>query len=210
MDIDFDRLMELAKEKPKHEKATPEQVQKCAEMMVKAGYHVNDRESFTKLARYVASSRYAGYSEKGLLLHGDYGVGKTMFCQMFLQCGSVVSTLDIVNKATGEKMSNVLDYYTPMTLDSMGRGYGAMVIDDLCKDEQEVMSFGSKVRPVYEMIDMRYRMFKRHGWLTHFTMNVEKGASWADMVAAHYDNRILDRINEMCVAVEVKGTSMRG
>ena len=65
MELDFDKLREIAQSEAVHVEPTDEQVKRCALMIAKAGYTVNDEWSYRQLSRYLAVIRF-GKARKGL------------------------------------------------------------------------------------------------------------------------------------------------
>lgn len=208
LSLDIDKLKAMSEERVKRQRATSEQLQRCAEFMVKKGYVINDEKSFKALAYYLAVWHFNDMNQ-GLLMWGQCGVGKTYFAKLFLNADEVVKAISICSGIGNTvKMDELLKRFTPDVYDNVPKGYGSIVLDDICQEEL-VNDFGTKRDVIAEVIDLRHRLYDRFGFLTHFTMNTDSGKDWADMVLNKYGKRIHDRIKEMCVEVEVKGESMR-
>lgn len=79
-----------------------------------------------------------------------------------------------------------------------------MFIDDLGAERHTVKNFGNEIKPLTYIISKRYELFTRYGIKTHFTTNLN-----FDEIESVYDDRIADRIKEMCNVIEIKGSSRR-
>lgn len=150
--------------------------------------------------------------EKGLLLVGGYGNGKTSimktFEKIFLNIKGfnfkIYNTKEVVKifeGITAESEFTKRDFDTKMN-------QGTKLFDDL-KAERDASNFG-KVNLISEILEIRY-LNKR---LTHATMNYKEGfdgdiVASVDEIALKYGDRVYDRVYEMFNIIEFKGKSFR-
>jgi len=145
----------------------------------------------------------AGYSlDKGLLLYGNVGSGKT-------------DLLRSLQKALFLMRSPLAFAYVNMKQmgDNFGTsGYEAFhryfrkhwMFDELGQYELEtVANYGNKVNIGESIILNRYEQF-RYGHLSHFTTNLSK-----EEMEEHYDGRVWSRLQEMCNMIRVIGPDRR-
>jgi DNA replication protein DnaC len=87
--------------------------------------------------------------------------------------------------------------------------YGNMA-SDLCLDdlgeEPEGKHFGTKCEVIAEILALRYNLWKRRGYLTHFTTNIITTEAMLDK----YGQRFTDRIFEMNRVLPLDGPTRRG
>jgi len=177
----------------------------------KYGYQRRHGESFDQIARYFARY-YAGkindiklgveenYSppEKGLIIFGMPGVGKTFAMQIFSGVFDIefLYADDIVREYAkyGEKgfWSWASNY-----------DYKEIVIDDIGA-ERDLKSYGNESVFV-EFLCRRERQYRERGVLTHFTTN----AGTRDDLKDKYGVRVMSRILGMCQPVMIKGDDYR-
>lgn len=149
------------------------------------------------------------YPEKGLLLMGDYGTGKTNLMVMLSKY--------VMNTKKSFHSSIMWHYAASFAkdghealegLEDKNRFFDEMcLIDDRNKIPQReiAMYYGNKVMVGEEIIMKRYDAFKYNGLQTHFTSN----ASMAEIEAA-YGGRVASRLKEMCNIVALYGRDRRG
>ena len=145
-----------------------------------------------------------GYDlNKGLLLVGDVGTGKTeafnVFREMFRRSDrffKVVSCRQIIRDYTVNGAN---------TLNAYGRDSKKTVyFDDLGLEEVNVKMYGNTANVMSEILLDRYDNFKRYGVQTYATSNL--GAKeFGDI----YGDRMRDRMREMFNFIEIKGESFR-
>lgn len=144
-----------------------------------------------------------GYSlDKGLLLYGNVGSGKTDLLRSLQRAlwlvQSPIAFAYVNMKQVGEEFGT--------------GGYTAMhryarrhwMFDELGQLEKETVgNYSNKVNVAESIILTRYEQF-RYGHLSHFTTNLTK-----DQMKEHYDNRVWSRLQEMCNMICVVGPDRR-
>jgi len=164
-------------------------------------------EIYDILAEYFARSdkfTARGYDlNKGLLIVGDVGTGKTAAFEVFrelLRCSdrffNMVSCRQIIRDYTTEG-AKVLNKYGR---DSITTVY----FDDLGLEEVNVKMYGNNANVMSEIMLDRYENFKRKGVKTYATSNL--GAKEFSEI---YGERMRDRMREMFNFIPVKGESFR-
>lgn len=139
------------------------------------------------------SVKQAGDDNKGLFLYGSTGVGKTYFCH----------TLQNAKKGNVENFVSLLYEFR----DYIQNGFYNDKIKTLCDSEYLIIDdIGAEktsdfvIEFLYTIVNRRYENMKK----TVLTTNL----SLADF-EKRYGDRILSRISEMCVIVEVNGEDKR-
>lgn len=144
-----------------------------------------------------------GYSlDKGLLLYGNVGSGKTDLLRSLQRAlwlmQSPIAFAYVNLKQVGEEFGT--------------GGYAALhryarrhwMFDELGQLEKETVgNYANKVNVADSIILTRYEQF-RYGYLTHFTTNLSK-----EEMAEYYDNRVWSRLQEMCNMIRVIGPDRR-
>lgn len=134
----------------------------------------------------------SGKQNKGLLLYGPNGTGKTTAMDPYLTKKWAGSSIDIAN-----------------LVQQNGRGYlqkyaiHDMYIDDMGREPSTVKSFGDEIELMHDLIFIRYQAFKL-GYLTHISTNLD-----FNEISERYGVAISDRIKEMCTVISFCGESLR-
>tara|TARA_Y100000310_G_C20445720_1_gene698305 strand:- start:177 stop:758 length:582 start_codon:yes stop_codon:yes gene_type:complete len=146
-----------------------------------------------------------GYNfEKGLLVIGPVGTGKTEAFNVFRECFrchktkffQIISCRQLIRDYTTEGAK---------TLNKYGRDSKSIVyFDDLGLEEVNVKMFGNSANVMSEILMDRYENFKRHGVLTYASSNLTP-KQFEDI----YGIRMRDRFREMFNVINVKGDSFR-
>lgn len=141
--------------------------------------------------------------EKGLLVLGSVGTGKTQAFNVFREISrgsnnffDVVSTRHIIRDYTVEGAS-VLSKY--------GRDSKRVIyFDDLGLEEVNAKMYGNNANVMSEILMDRYENFKRYGTKTFASSNLN-----ATQFEEIYGVRMRDRFKEMFNVVKVTGESFR-
>ena len=130
---------------------------------------------------------------KGIFVYGNTGVGKTYFCHA-------------IANSKKEKVENFV-FLLSEYRDYMMKGFYNEKIIELCNEDYLIIDdIGSEktsdfvIEFIYTIINRRYENMKR----TVLTTNLQ----FKDF-GEKYGDRILSRIAEMCVLVELKGEDKR-
>lgn len=150
--------------------------------------------------------------DKGLLLVGNYGNGKTSVMTAIektlkgikgyhFRTYNTKEVVKLFESITAESELTKRDFDNKMN-------YGVKLFDDL-KAERDASNFG-KVNLISEILEIRYVNKMK----THATMNYKQGFAGdvekaVDEIAEKYGDRVYDRMYEMFNIVEFKGKSFR-
>lgn len=177
-------------------------------MEVLAAYFSED-PSFVNLA--TASGVLGADLDKGILLAGTVGIGKTTIMQLFSKnhrrVYKVISAADIARNfvAMGaqyiETMSNkevlpVNDY------DNLYQDFAGVCIDD-AGSEMIKNNYGNKANVIAEIIEGRYFTKSMGDWF-HMTTNLTM-----DQIEEYYGIRVRSRLRERVNLIEMKGQDRR-
>ncbi len=155
-----------------------------------------------------------GYSlEKGILLRGIPGIGKTHLMNFFNKNPHASYTLPTckmitekyVQKYIRDDMS-VIEYYSSLQKAEFGHIYDQEKLGVCFGDlgaEAEGNSFGNKRNVIEEIVFNRYEA-KLPFKYTHFTTNLNTA-----MLQEKYGDRMTDRLREMCNVLTLEGDSFR-
>lgn len=138
--------------------------------------------------------KFNGEIEKGILLVGRNGVGKTLILKSFFNIIQLTTNKIITQihskKLQSEIRANGSDYYERRPL----------FIDDMGKESKEVNDYGTKILPISDLMALRYD----NGALTFATCNYK-----IDTLTEFYGITTTDRFKEMFNIIELKGNSFR-
>ena len=141
---------------------------------------------------------------RGLFLVGACGLGKSRFCQDYL--GAKIRTAgDIVKRYIEIGWGDNFAEWVHGTYNELQLKIPAeeLVIDELGW-EPVAKRYGETSELLADIIGERYAIWQTHGIKTYIVTNLEP-----KQVEERYGRRITDRINEMCIGVQFKGTSAR-
>lgn len=149
------------------------------------GYKVNDPATYRELTQYFLNPE----KEKGILIAGGTGSGKTLFFKLMqmsllnlrIPAFRIVSCID-VEQAIRSEQAQYSDF-----------AFGDMCFDDLGTESAETVIYGNRVNVMSEIIQIRYNAFQNKGLKTHYTTNLTP-----DEIEKRYGTRISDRLNEAC------------
>jgi hypothetical protein len=151
--------------------------------------------------------------DKGLLLAGPVGCGKTTLLRLFMR--NPAQKFGVVSTRT------VASAYQNKTKDTLGlepyftaHHSGGVVFDDLGTEPTNVQNFGTTCNPMAEVLLARYDEFqagRMPGIYTHLTTNLPVGeasdAPGTLSLYGLYGQRVVDRIREMFTLIAFDPTS---
>jgi len=169
-------------------------IRRVGEWMVGKGYQKRDPKSHQMLAEYIAMSSKK-ILNKGILLTGDAGCGKTFWLQIFLPLLTARNSVWKAQRLASIFKRDPEDFYSIIKpyggLDVLPEDYWDFAIDDLGQEptvyKQESMD---------EALSMRYDIFKGCGGRTFLSTNLTM-----PQIKERYGDRIDSRLHEMCVIV---------
>lgn len=179
---------------------TPTQVR---EWLADRGYVASVCPSAYSQAVAWLVGRFAGTERRGLVLYGPSGTGKTMLARLIGD--RLLSAARIVEMYRehdyGEVFSELV--YGIRVDGKLREGPTRLAIDDLGQEPQAV-SYGQRDEVLGRVLCERYEHWQRTGVRTVVTTNCTPKE-----VEVRYGRRVLDRLTEMCVAIEFAGKSAR-
>lgn len=152
-------------------------------------YQIQDKETYVNLVKYFFGMDGTLDNEKGLLLIGGTGCGKTQLFKVMQQTlfNTKIPSFRIcecINVEYAIRSGN--STYEDFDL-------GMISFDDLGSEQIETVVFGNRVTVMNEILQLRYNSFQRSGLKTHITSNLSEVE-----IESKYGTRIFDRIKEMC------------
>lgn len=159
---------------------------------------------------FVKDSSFCGDLNKGILLNGKYGSGKTTLMNALVRVYNYCIEQDSQNELSLKmkivKAQKFVDEY--IGSEGMSRNdynkyvNGLLVIDELGREQKEIMIYGNSVRPTTSLLHDRYDRGRTTFAISNFTMD---SLSSDD----HYGKMIGDRLRQMFNEITLKGDSLR-
>lgn len=170
----------------------------------------------TKDPRFVALAEKMGVKgadiDKGILLAGLYGCGKTWLLKLFAksvrQTYYIRTSKEISNRYLASKDKSIPIEYTDVFKNAINdsalfnQPLSGLCIDDIGA-EQPKNNFGNTLNVIGEIIEERYRN-EATGTLLHGTTNLT-----ADQLKEYYGGRVTSRMREIFNFIELKGSDRR-
>lgn len=162
----------------------------------------------------VFSNGKNGDLNKGILLIGNVGSGKSLIFEVFKQY-----TLEVI------KRNGFIHRYASEIIDEVGT-YGVTVldeyfhnfqgdnkqpkpmtvyIDDLWNQRDEVNNYGTKINVMEKLMDIRYNVYQRYNVRTYASTNMY----FKDLKEIRIDKRVLSRMYEMFNVLELNSKNFR-
>ena len=180
------------------------------EYIVGTGFQIDEKNKglLRNLLIYFSGNEKGAYSlNKGLLLIGGVGTGKTILMKIFkeytmniLQSNSFVnySAQDIVHNVETDGLKILKEFGTTIQKPSV------CYFDDIASANEIVNYYGTKTNVIETLLSMRYEVFSRFGKLTHLTTNKTPLE-----LRKVYGERVFDRMKEMFNIVLLDSGSRR-
>jgi len=163
----------------------------------------NNEPTIAQLYLYLKmDERFTGDLQKGVMLVGKYGSGKTLIMQAMVEMyNTAVRTLHVRHPLLRfVKSSELLDALTEKSVNDFSRM--PLVIDELGREPKQIMDFGNLKSPMIELLCQRYD----NGAWTHGTSNFTLETLCSEN---QYGKMTGDRIKSMFNFIELKGDSRR-
>ncbi|TVZ13963.1 hypothetical protein [Maribacter sp. MAR_2009_72] len=159
----------------------------------------------------ILENKFNGRLHKGLLIHGSFGVGKSIIFEVLeiLYKKYHFKDFAVKNVNTLELMDETIRYLSNPILsqndETLYKKYSKATVhfEDLGL-ERKIQHFGNSIELMDEYLLIRYNEFRRNGLKTHITTNLNLEA-----LKKRYSPQLYDRIFEMFNILEMKGTSRR-
>lgn len=156
----------------------------------------NNKHVINQLYFYISNSdKFEGDLNKGILLIGKIGTGKTLIMNTIIDMISMFSNKIFTCKHAIELSKIANSEYIEMNKKK------PMFVDDIGKESKQSNDYGTVFSPITDLFAMRYN----YGAWTFATSNytLEKG------LTGHYGETITDRFKEMFNVFILKGNSRR-
>lgn len=164
--------------------------------------------------KFVDGCKYPDKRDKGFILVGDIGVGKTTCMKIFHRMfKDTPRKFRWINSST---LNDMLAEYTLLEIKEM---YGKKSLCDLMIDDVGLVgaqkNYGNVVNVISEIIMERYELFISHGYRTYFTSNLmdrltaENNPENFPTLETILGSRVVDRMVEMCDLIIWEGDSLR-
>lgn len=135
-------------------------------------------------------------SNKGLMLMGFVGVGKTL---NFI----IIKSIQAKINGIGMRIISVSEIETQFKM--QGESFlqelvnaDELLIDDLGSEAKSFKDYGTDRNLVADLIIQRYVRFQRNEGITHITTNLN-----VKMLSDHYESRVIDRLKEMVILKKI-------
>ena len=186
--------------------STPENIMEIIHLLFN---YFTGNPNFVKLLKELTD--VAGSLNKGLMLVGGVGVGKTLLFAIFryytqeilgvnsFRFTTAIDIIDDVNKNGVECLevfSHNLVHKTPRPI--------TCYIDDIACKKENINHYGTNINVIEQLLYQRYNVLLRYGVLTHTSSN-----KYPAQMKEVYDMRIIDRMSEMFNFIELTGNSYR-
>ena len=177
------------------------------------GFEISDdiRPTYEILNKYFQSIPGELDLNKGILLAGNIGTGKTIAMHVFgrLSGFKIVSTRHVVRDFANNGM-DALDKYGRNSFQINAGGHvnrsqpQTICFDDLGLEDTNSQLYGNKANVMAEILMDRYEHWRFRNMITHGTTNLN-----TPKIAEIYGGRVMDRVNEMMNIVIMTGESKR-
>ncbi len=164
----------------------------------------------------MSGSEMSGSLNKGLLLIGSVGSGKTfamstvfkIYTSQYLRSNSYqIYKYGNMKHDYGLNGMEALSEFGKIESSTGGiqrNDTKVVLVDDFLSNGTTVSYYGNKIEFADELIDSRYEAFKQSRKLTHFTTNV-----YANKMKEVLDERSISRLLEMCNIIEFADNDWR-
>lgn len=160
-------------------------------------------------------NRFEGDLNKGLILQGEVGTGKTLLFRIFQKIikmnakkFGILTCRELVQKFTMANYNEILRYgkesYRVNEFNRPDRTRPVHYLFDDLGSEPIASHYGNKLNILVELITDRYEEYLKCGMLTHFTTNLS-----AAEIGEIYGGRIRSRLKEMCNLIPLNGKDRR-
>jgi hypothetical protein len=135
---------------------------------------------------------------RGLMLLGDVGCGKTTLLRLLRRLPTFnarwVSCLTVAEGVVSHGASIMNNYCVKADY----------VFDDLGQEQKRILSYGSEIFPMRQVLTHRYELFVNFGSKTHITTNmvISDNLEYCDF-DQRYSKRIRDRVSEMFNVIDM-------
>lgn len=164
----------------------------------------DNREIITQMWHYVTGSEECRWNiHKGIYIGGKVGCGKTLLMQSFCEI------LHLISGRTVEMIPATLLFQRIIDDGINSLAKRPLFIDELGREQLEMNAFGNKMRPIADLMALRYNFGARTFFTSNFKLStLSKGRNEKGELIG-YGQYIGERIQEMTNIVEMPGESRR-
>ena len=146
------------------------------------------------LFAYLTGAKSEINNNKGILIVGGFGVGKTLIMKAFV---------NLIN-SYGVKIISIF-HSKELTIELPSQGLRKfntkpLFIDDIGKESKEVVVFGTRIKPYVDMISLRYELPTWNFGTSNYNLKT---------LQELYGETITDRMKDLYNIIELKGESFR-
>ncbi len=147
---------------------------------------------------------------KGLYLCGDYGTGKTLIFSALYDFTSFVginkfkfySSIDIITETSKNGVETIEKFQKNFSEGKTNAFH--CYIDDIASVNEKINHFGNQYNIMELLILSRYEAYTKYRKLTFFSSNL-----YPKQLKQTYNERIIERLREMCNIIELTGKTLR-
>lgn len=164
----------------------------------------DNREIITQMWHYITGSEECRWNiHKGIYIGGKVGCGKTLLMQSFCEI------LHLISGRTVEMIPATLLFQRIIDDGINSLAKRPLFIDELGREQLEMNAFGNKMRPIADLMALRYNFGARTFFTSNFKLStLSKGRNEKGELVG-YGQYIGERIQEMTNIVEMPGESRR-
>lgn len=164
----------------------------------------DNRDVIIQMWHYVTGSSMCRWNiHKGIYIGGKVGCGKTLLMQSFCEILHLISNRTVEMIPATQLFQRIIDD----GINSMSRR--PLFIDELGREQLEMNAYGNKIRPIADLMALRYNNGARTFFTSNFKLTtLSKGRNEKGELIG-YGQYIGERIQEMCNIVELPGESRR-
>lgn len=164
----------------------------------------NNRDIIRQMHLYITGSDNCKWNvNKGIYLAGKVGCGKTLLMLSFCHILDLITGLNIEMISASQLYKRIIDDGIKSLINR------PLFIDDLGREQQEVNEFGNRLRPISELMAMRYETGARTFFTSNFKIStLSKGRNEKGEMQG-YGEYIGERIQEMTNMAILPGNSRR-
>ena len=159
----------------------------------------NNKPIVRQLYLWLIKGAFSGNENKGFLLTGNIGCGKTLIMESFIRIYNYFCDDDPTKKI---KIYDSRELFYKIIEDGVDvYASGVLYIDDLGKEPIDYTNYGFTKQPMIELLSLRHSL----GRLTFASGNFTLDGYYKEK----YGKTIVDRFKEMFNHIELKGESKR-
>jgi hypothetical protein len=148
---------------------------------------------------------------KGIMFCGGVGTGKSVLMKSFKTYTGEILKVNGFQYFDASEIIDSVNIYGVEYLDKFSHNLSSKkanpiscYIDDIISKNEKIKNYGTEISVIEQLISIRYNIFTRYRKLTHFSTNI-----YPAEMGKYYDERIIDRLTEMCNIIELPGSSRR-